>query len=101
MMHQTFMDPLCSARMCLYQEGSPTHPSYPAGHATAAAAGIRIVASYFDLEEWQRDELFKAAYDWGMYRLIAGVHYPSDNLAGMQLGGMLRRDGEQWVRWGI
>lgn len=31
-----------------YPEGSPTHPSYPAGHATIAGACVTILKAFFD-----------------------------------------------------
>ncbi len=31
-----------------YAEGSPTHPSYPAGHAVVAGAGVTVLKALFD-----------------------------------------------------
>ena len=63
-----------------YDEGSPSHPTFPAGHGAAAFAS----AIYF-LEEWaltdeQKKALFDAAYIWSMARTFAGVHFAVDNL---------------------
>src|SRR4030095_1200137 len=32
----------------MYPEGSPTHPSYPAGHAVIAGACVTILKAFFD-----------------------------------------------------
>lgn len=32
----------------MYPEGSPTHPSYPSGHATMAGAGVTVLKALFD-----------------------------------------------------
>jgi hypothetical protein len=39
---QTYVLPL------VYPEGSPTHPSYPAGHAVIAGACSTIIKAFFD-----------------------------------------------------
>lgn len=31
-----------------YAEGSPTHPSYPAGHSVVAGAGVTVLKAFFD-----------------------------------------------------
>lgn len=33
-----------------YAEGSPTHPSYPAGHSVAAGAGVTVLKALFDAD---------------------------------------------------
>lgn len=38
-----------------YKEGSPTHPSYPAGHAVVAGACCTILKIYFDDEQKWKD----------------------------------------------
>ena len=92
----------------MYPEGSPTHPSYPAGHATVAGAGVTILKAFFDenfaipnpvqpnvcndgLESYGGtlyigDELNKLAANISMGRDFAGVHYRSDCYEGMLLG---------------
>ncbi len=92
-----------------YPEGCPTHPSYPAGHAVASAAGITVLKALFDetfvlpepvvaradgLALVRFDgppltlggELDKLAANIGMGRAFAGIHWRSDLEAGMRLG---------------
>ena len=89
-----------------YTEGSPTHPSYPSGHATWAGATITIVKAFFDgdfeidaygpncdgsklvplgYKVKVNDELDKLASNAGTFRNVAGIHYRSDTL-GIYLG---------------
>jgi hypothetical protein len=92
-----------------YPEGAPTHPSYPAGHAVIAGAGITILKAFFDETFVIPDpvvpsadgrmlvpydgppltvgaELDKLASNIGMGRNFAGIHWRSDLEAGMRLG---------------
>jgi len=92
-----------------YPGGSPTHPSYVAGHATIAGACVTILKAYFK-ESFALPgtvaandegtalvpyggaaltlggELNKLAANISLGRDIAGVHYWSDGIVGMQLG---------------
>jgi len=92
-----------------YPEGCPLHPSYPAGHAAIAGAcsvvlkacfdgsmllpgcvepsadGLKLVARP-DYSPTVGDELDKLAFNIGMGRDWAGIHYRSDCLAGLRLG---------------
>jgi membrane-associated phospholipid phosphatase len=61
---------------------SPT-PSYPCEHATAAGAASVILAHLFPGEA---DSLSQMAEEAGRTRVIAGVQYPSDVAAGLELG---------------
>lgn len=99
----------------VYPEGSPTHPSYPAAHATIAGACTTILKAFFDeqtpiaakvdpVEADPNDpkklkkvtknakqltvgnELDKLASNIACGRSWAGIHYRSDNLAGLELG---------------
>lgn len=70
-----------------YPEGCPPHPAYPAGHAAAAAA-VNVFRDYFVLTQAQWDVVFDSAYVFAQGRTVAGVHYASDNLAGLTLGGL-------------
>ncbi|HSC24825.1 MAG TPA: vanadium-dependent haloperoxidase [Candidatus Babeliales bacterium] len=92
----------------MYPEGSPNHPSYPAGHAAIAGACATILKAFFNenfvipnpvqpnvtntgfdpYEEalYVGDELNKLASNIGMGRDFAGVHYRSDCFEGMKLG---------------
>lgn len=95
-----------------YPEGSPTHPSYPAGHATMAGACVTMLKAFFDegaaiknpvrvtnngreLSNYNGPpltvggELNKLAANISLGRDIAGVHYRSDGIEGMNLGEQL------------
>jgi hypothetical protein len=92
-----------------FPEGSPTHPSYTAGHATVAGACVTILKALFDetfviqnpvipsadglsLEPYHgptltvRGELNKIASNVATGRNIAGMHWRSDSLESMRLG---------------
>jgi len=97
-----------------YAEGSPTHPSYPAGHAAIAGACSTILKIYFADGAWSdlgqtpvhsldglsltnytgtdvasmtiHGEINKLASNMSIGRNIAGVHYRSDGDNGMLLG---------------
>ncbi len=102
-----------------YIEGSPTHPSYPAGHATVAGACTTVLKALFDEsalisspEEITSGGTVKQAYTGGetltlggeinklasnitLARDAAGVHYRSDGIEGLITGeqqaiGLLR-----------
>lgn len=96
-----------------YPEGSPAHPSYPAGHATVAGACVTVLKAVFDEStdittlmtvNHSTDgsslvayggstagmtvgtELNKLAANVSIGRDWAGVHYRSDGDWGMELG---------------
>jgi hypothetical protein len=92
-----------------YPEGSPTHPSYPAGHTTCAGACATMLKAFFDesyvlrepveaaadgaaLEPWRGapltlgHEIDKLASNITIGRDAGGVHYRSDGIQGMLLG---------------
>lgn len=92
-----------------YPEGCPLHPSYPAGHAAIAGAcsvilkacfdgsmlvpgcveasadGLTLVPC-FDYSPTVGEEIDKLAFNVGMGRDWAGIHYRSDVIAGLELG---------------
>lgn len=97
-----------------YAEGSPTHPSFPAGHAAIAGACATLMKIYFADGAWSstglselesvdglstsnyakadagqitiHGEINKLAADISIGRNIAGVHYRIDGDEGMVLG---------------
>lgn len=61
----------------------PASPSYPSEHAAVGAAAAEVLAYLFPAEA----ESFRVlAEEAGKSRLYAGVHYPTDYFAGMDLG---------------
>ena len=61
---------------------NPGHPAYPSGHASQTYM-VALVLSDFDPEN---AEIYKQfAVDVAHRREIAGVHYPSDSVAGRKL----------------
>lgn len=92
-----------------YPEGSPTHPSFPAGHAVIAGACVTALKACFDetheipdpvvarpdgleLEAYEGPpltiggELDKLASNIAHGRDFAGVHFRSDSNEGLKLG---------------
>ena len=68
-----------------YPEGSPTHPSWPAMHAAASAASLWM-AVVMDLTHEQWCEIKAMDYAIGYARTVAGVHYYTDTIAGLNIG---------------
>ncbi|MEN0044707.1 MAG: vanadium-dependent haloperoxidase [Pseudomonadota bacterium] len=92
-----------------YTEGSPTHPSYPAGHATVAGACVTVLKAFFN-EDFVipnpvvcnddgtallpysgpdltvGGELNKVANNVAIGRDAAGVHYRQDGVEGLVVG---------------
>ena len=92
-----------------FPEGSPTHPSYPAGHAAIAGACVTVLKAFFDesfeipdprvprrdgrsLRRYRREpltlggELNKLASNIALGRNIAGVHWRADGDDGLVAG---------------
>jgi membrane-associated phospholipid phosphatase len=98
-----------------YPEGSPQHPAYPSGHATAAGAAVTILKWFFNDSTRIVDigtplvatpdgkgltpytgadaaqmtvggELNKLASNVGFGRIFAGIHWRPDAEQGMRLG---------------
>ena len=92
-----------------FPEGCPTHPSYPAAHATNAGACATILKAFFDedfplpdpveatadgtdLVPWKGqpltlgNEINKLASNIALGRDAAGVHYRSDSINGLFVG---------------
>lgn len=58
-------------------------PAYPSGHSTQAVFLANIIADYFPE---LKNDLKYVANDICFSRLIAGVHFPSDDVFGRYLG---------------
>lgn len=92
-----------------YPEGSPTHPSYPAGHGCVAGACVTMLKALFNESYVFQDavvasgdgrelfayngatltvggELNKLASNIALGRDAAGVHYRQDGIQGLFLG---------------
>jgi hypothetical protein len=92
-----------------FVEGSPTHPSYLAGHAGLAGACVTVLKAFFDesfvipgpvvasadglsLVPYEGapltagGELNKVAWNIAMGRDFGGIHYRSDQIESMKLG---------------
>jgi hypothetical protein len=93
-----------------FPEGSPTHPSYTAGHATVAGACVTILKAIFNTENFvipnpvvpnadgselvpytgpaltAEGELNKLASNVASGRNIAGVHWRSDSYNSLRIG---------------
>ena len=92
-----------------YPEGSPTHPAYPAGHATIAGSCCTILKAFFNedyvlpdpvvsdstgsaLLAWSGsdltvgNEINKLAANISLGRDAAGVHFRSDGIDGLNIG---------------
>lgn len=70
-----------------YPEGSPMHPSFPAMHSMAALVQAFLLLEFFEGDfvmshgETVEDYLMHLADNIGYFRVLAGVHYPSDHTA--------------------
>ena len=69
----------------------PRSPSYPSEHAAVAGAAAAVLAYILPAEAQALQDLAQEA---GRSRLIAGLEYPSDYTAGLELG---RRVAEQVI----
>merc|ERR1719469_696750 len=78
-------------------KGAPGHPSHPAMHSAGSAISswLQVAANPSDAQIAHAQHYdFTIAY----FRSFAGVHYPSDNRAGLQLGRfILGLNGPQFV----
>lgn len=69
-------------------------PCYPEGHGTAYPSGHAAIAEAYalalsDLDPANRDTYVKEGKQAALYRVIGGVHHPSDIEAGARLGAAL------------
>ena len=75
-----------------YAKGSPKHPSWPAMHSAASSASLYL-AVLLDLNPTQLAEARNLDCAVASFRTLAGVHYESDNMAGLSIGQeVIRRE---------
>lgn len=65
---------------------APTDPSFPSGHAAGAFAVAAFVAFEVRVHYGVKAALFVVAAGIALSRIVLGVHFPSDVLAGAALG---------------
>lgn len=68
----------------------PPHASYPSGHATQAYLIALILSDMFPSNDPHIARLLELGKGIGIRREIAGVHYPSDTKAGIDLAMQLK-----------
>ncbi|HEY0674404.1 MAG TPA: vanadium-dependent haloperoxidase [Longimicrobiales bacterium] len=66
----------------------PPHPSYPSAHSCISGAITTTLIAAFPSE---RSVLEALAFEAGMSRVFAGIHYRFDSLAGLELGAGVAR----------
>lgn len=66
----------------------PDSPSYPSEHAVAAGAAAVVLGSLLPAEAAMLNDLAEEA---ARSRLFAGLHYPTDVMAGLELGRAVGR----------
>ncbi|MFD7228821.1 phosphatase PAP2 family protein [Streptomyces sp. NPDC059881] len=71
--------------------------SFPSSHAASAAAAAVVFGT---LRPAVRRLVRPLAAAMCVSRLVAGVHYPTDVLAGAALGGLMAHRGAGWLRAG-
>ena len=74
-----------------YSEGCPQHPSWPAMHSASSASSLWL-AVVADLTPDQYCQALRTDYGVSFARTVAGVHYTSDNIAGLNLGQQVLAD---------
>ena len=62
---------------------TPAFPAYVSGHSTVSGAAAEALSGFFAAE---RANLQSMAREASMSRLLAGIHFRSDNEEGLELG---------------
>lgn len=74
--------------------------SFPSGHTCAAfSAGLSWARAFPQTWRWERGTAVILAVLMGLSRLYAGVHYPSDVLAGAVIGALCAWGGWSIYQW--
>jgi membrane-associated phospholipid phosphatase len=73
----------------------PNHPSYPSNHSTFSTARTDILAYLFPT---RADFIRAVGKEAGDSRIWAGIHYPMDNSAGVQLGRSIAQVFISWAQ---
>jgi acid phosphatase (class A) len=68
----------------------PPHASYPSGHATQGYLFSSILSELIEEDDPRVLQLNELGKSMGIRREIAGVHYPSDTKAGVDLAIQLK-----------
>jgi membrane-associated phospholipid phosphatase len=68
---------------------TPPFPSYPSGHSTTSGAASTVLAAFFPAKA---QELAAKAEEAALSRLYGGIHFRSDNEAGLALGRRIGQD---------
>jgi membrane-associated phospholipid phosphatase len=74
-----------------YENGSPLHPSWPAMHSSGSSCSFWLPA-IVKMSPQQYCEALRLDYGVAFARTVAGVHYPADNLAGLNIGQQIVKD---------
>jgi membrane-associated phospholipid phosphatase len=72
----------------------PNFPSYPSNHSTFSASRAEILAYLFPT---RADFIRSVGKEGGDSRIWAGIHYPMDNVAGVQLGKSVAQRFIEWA----
>jgi membrane-associated phospholipid phosphatase len=75
---------------------TPPFPSYVSGHSSTSGAASTVLSHFFPDE---RDELAALAAEAAVSRLYGGIHFASDNEAGLQLGQLVGREALRGRAW--
>ncbi|WP_409300527.1 phosphatase PAP2 family protein [Peribacillus sp. SCS-155] len=62
---------------------TPRHPTYISGHSIVSGAAAEVLSYFFPAES---DRLRELAFESGISRLYAGVHFPIDISEGFRIG---------------
>ena len=73
----------------------PNFPSYPSNHSTFSAARSEILAYLFPEHA---DFIRSVGKEAGDSRIWAGIHYPMDNVAGVNLGKSVSQVFISWAQ---